>query len=486
MPGLLKGVVRVRNLSCDVLVAGSGIGGMSAAVSAARSGADVVVVEKDSIVGGNARWAGGFDIESDTYEGKRAGNPEGDPDLQRALVDDFPGALDWLRALGVELIPDPDAPGRYNYFPHQGLGGIGMFSVLTRQLEADGGRILLGTGLTRLRTDERGRVVGAVCNTGSGVIHVDASATVLATGSFSRNTEMKVRYFGAYADRSSYYGSRHHDGDGILAALEVGASVSSGISVSTGGCVFAPPFEPPDDRHEFLGGGSGLASEQRRMPEPVPSGVQRLSLRPPIWGDEPSILVNLGGDRFVDESSRYTVIGWATGSQREGVGFCIFDYPVYTEFAETIEVARGMGAWIMRADTAEELATRLAGWRTTPSYNEGVNPRRLLRTLAEYNAAARGRRLEELWPPRRGGGRPIDGPPFYAAAVVHGVVDPAGGLRIDADARVLDRGGRPIQGLFAAGADAGRAYTREHGGLAFGLIFGRRAGANAAGSAVGR
>lgn len=470
----------MRRFACDVLVAGSGIGGMSAAVTAARAGADVVVVEKDRRIGGNARWAGGFDIESETYEGMRSDNPEGDPDLQRALVDDFPVALDWLRSMGVELIPDPDAPGRYNYFPHQGLGGIRMFSVLRRELEEHGGRLLLGTGLRSLRTDGSGAVVGAVCIGDGGAARLDAPATVLATGSFSRNTEMKIRYFGPYADRSSYYGSRHHDGDGILAALDVGASVSSGISVSTGGCVFAPPFEPPDDRREFLGGGSGLTPEQRRMPEPVPSGVQRLSLRPPIWGDEPSVLVNLDGDRFVDESSRYTVIGWATGRQREGVGFCVFDQPVYEEFAETIEVARGLGAWMMRADTTEELATGLAGWRRTPSYNEGVNPRRLLRTLAGYNAAARERELEELWPPRLGGGRPIDRPPFYAAAVVQGVVDPAGGLRIDADARVLDRGGRPIRGLFAAGADAGRAYTREHGGLAFGLIFGRRAGANAA------
>ena len=475
----------MRSLKCDVLVAGSGIGGMSAAVSAARSGADVVVVEKDHRVGGNARWAGGFDIESDTYEGMRADNREGDPNLQQALVDDFPVALDWLRALGVQLIADPDSPGRCNYFPHQGLGGIRMFSLLRRQLEDHGGRLHLGTGLRSLRTDDRGVVAGAVCVSDDSAVEIDASATVLATGSFSRNTEMKVKYFGVHADRSSYYGSRHHDGDGILAALDVGASVSSGISVSTGGCVFAPPFEPPDDRHEFLGGGSGLTPEQRRMPEPVPCGVQRLSLRPPIWGDEPSVLVNLDGNRYVDESSRYTVIGWATGSQREGVGFCIFDHAVYADFAETIEVARGMGAWVIRADTVEDLAIGLAGWRRTPSYNEGVNPRRLLPTMAEYNAAARGGRLDELWPPRRGGGRPVNRPPFYAAPVVQGVVDPAGGLRIDADARVLDRAGRPIEGLFAAGADAGRAYTREHGGLAFGLIFGRRAGANAAASVLG-
>lgn len=470
----------LRNLACDVLVAGSGIGGMSAAVAAAQAGADVLVVEKDRTVGGNARWAGGFDIEADSFSGMREGNPEGDPDLQRALVSDFGEALDWLRSFGVRLVPDPLSPGRFNYHPHQGLGGIRMFSTLRARLESDGGRILLGTGLVRLLADDRGGVVGALCSGRNGALRVDAKSTVLATGSFSRNTDMKVRYFGANGDRTSYYGSRHHDGDGILAALDVGASLSTGVSVSTGGCVFAPPFEPPGDQLEFLGGGSGLSAEERRMPEPVPSGVQRLSLRPPIWGDEPSILVNLAGDRFVDESSRYTVIGWATTGQREGLGFCVFDHSLYMEFAETIEVARAWGARIMRAGTMEDLATRLATWRTTPSYNEGVNPRRLVRTLAEYNAAARGGRLHELWPPRRQGGQAIDRPPFYAAPVVQGVVDPAGGLRIDSAARVLDRGGRPIEGLYAAGADAGRAYTREHGGLAFGLIFGRRAGANAA------
>ena len=54
-------------------------------------------------------------------------------------------------------------------------------------------------------------------------------------------------------------------------------------------------------------------------------------------------VVVVDGNRYVDESSRYTVIGWATGSQREGVGFCIFDHAVYADFAETIDVARGMG-----------------------------------------------------------------------------------------------------------------------------------------------
>jgi predicted oxidoreductase len=51
-----------------------------------------------------------------------------------------------------------------------------------------------------------------------------------------------------------------------------------------------------------------------------------------------------------------------------------------------------------------------------------------------------------------------------------------GGLRTDADARVLDAAGAPIAGLLAAGADVGGLYHRAYGGgIAAGLTFGLRA-----------
>ena len=47
-------------LTCDLLVIGSGAGGLAAAVTAARLGLDVMVVEKDSHVGGTSAWSGGW------------------------------------------------------------------------------------------------------------------------------------------------------------------------------------------------------------------------------------------------------------------------------------------------------------------------------------------------------------------------------------------------------------------------------------------
>jgi fumarate reductase flavoprotein subunit len=62
------------------------------------------------------------------------------------------------------------------------------------------------------------------------------------------------------------------------------------------------------------------------------------------------------------------------------------------------------------------------------------------------------------------------------AAVTHTI----GGLRIDERARVLDESGRPIEGLFAAGVDAGGWSTGGYAsGLAAALVFGRIAAESA-------
>ncbi len=63
-------------------------------------------------------------------------------------------------------------------------------------------------------------------------------------------------------------------------------------------------------------------------------------------------------------------------------------------------------------------------------------------------------------------------PPFYAIEGQTGVTATHGGLRVDAEARVLDAENRPVPGLLAAGADAGTVYGEGYaGGLAFGAVF---------------
>jgi succinate dehydrogenase/fumarate reductase flavoprotein subunit len=69
----------------------------------------------------------------------------------------------------------------------------------------------------------------------------------------------------------------------------------------------------------------------------------------------------------------------------------------------------------------------------------------------------------------------------YAVHVVAGITHTIGGVRIDQQARVLDEHGRPIEGLYAAGADAGGISTGGYAsGLASALVFGRIAAETAA------
>ena len=70
--------------------------------------------------------------------------------------------------------------------------------------------------------------------------------------------------------------------------------------------------------------------------------------------------------------------------------------------------------------------------------------------------------------------------------IAMGITFTLGGLRINADAQVLDRAKRPIAGLYAAGADAGGIHQEQYaGGLCLGLVFGRRAARHAAQSFAG-
>ena len=79
---------------------------------------------------------------------------------------------------------------------------------------------------------------------------------------------------------------------------------------------------------------------------------------------------------------------------------------------------------------------------------------------------------------------PLREPPFHALEVQAAITFTHGGLRVDADGRVLDADGLGVPGLYAAGADAGGVHDVGYaGGLATALVFGRRAGRHAAAAA---
>ena len=112
----------------------------------------------------------------------------------------------------------------------------------------------------------------------------------------------------------------------------------------------------------------------------------------------------------------------------------------------------------------------------------GVYSPGFVATVQEYNQAVESESAARLRVPRQADPLPIAKPPFYALGVSPGVTFTYGGLRINADAQALDRSGWPIEGLYAAGADAGGIHNERYGGgLCLGLVFGRRAARHSVG-----
>ena len=114
--------------------------------------------------------------------------------------------------------------------------------------------------------------------------------------------------------------------------------------------------------------------------------------------------------------------------------------------------------------------------------------------MREFNAAVQpgsfdpsvkdGKRTAGIDPPKSNWAVPIDTPPFTAFPVTCGITFTFGGVRVDERARVLDDGGRPLPGLYAAGELVGGLFFHNYpggSGLAAGAVYGRRAGYAAAG-----
>jgi tricarballylate dehydrogenase len=136
------------------------------------------------------------------------------------------------------------------------------------------------------------------------------------------------------------------------------------------------------------------------------------------------------------------------------------------------------------AASIEELADKM----------DGVDAAGLKRSVAEFNAAVQtnvpfdptvkdGRGTSGLAVAKSNWANPLDTPPFEAYGVTCGITFTFGGLHIDGGGRVLDVGGAPIPGLYAAGELVGGLFYFNYPGgtgLTSGAVFGRLGGTAAA------
>lgn len=433
----------------DLLVLGGGMAGLTAGARAASDGARVLVVEVADHLGGSVLFAG-YAWTAPSREVVDEVLHEGDTALRHALVDRFPDGVEWIRSLGVHV---GDAQ------PILGFGRGHAFDTnqyvdLCRRRILEQGEVWTSTRtLELLRTD--GQVTGARLQRPGGTVHdVHAAATVLATGGFQADPELRAAHVHPHAATIPLRSNPASRGDGLRLAREAGAATGPDRAGFYGHLV--PSGVPFADSGDFVG----------------------LSL----YYSEHALLFNLANERFLDESLGDHISTMALVEQPEARGLLVADARVHrdwivqayvagAESSDKFAVASRRGGRCGVAETLDELALLPEEWgydgaaiaRAVAAFNE---------TVSTGGAPVPGRKLDRL---------PLDQPPYYVIETVPAITFPFYGIRIDADARVLDESGTPIPGLLAAGSDTGGLYVRGYaGGIASALVFGLTAARTAA------
>lgn len=428
-------------IECDLLVVGGGMAGLTAAASAARSGLVVTVVEVSADVGGSARFAG-YAWTAPNREVMAQRNPDGDTLLRNTLVDGFPDGIEWIRSVGVDVAQSQ---------PILGFGRGHKFDTnhyvdtCKRVVLDSGGQLLLNTETESLLI-EAGDVVGARVTGQAGTADIRAVSTLLATGGFQGDSDLVARYVHPDAGAMQLRSNPNSVGAGLRLAQHAGAA--AGV-----------------DDAGFYG-------------HLIPAGVAFADsgdfVDLSLYYSEHALLFNTAGHRFVDETLGDHLTTMALLDQPESRGLLIADARVhrdwmlasYVEGAVAVDkftLADKRGGRVGVAEDLSEFAYLPDDW--------GYDGPAIAEQIADFNKRADSQ--AELIPGRALDRQPLDEPPYYLIEAAPAITFPFYGVRIDGQARVLDSGGSPIQGLLAAGSDTGGLWNRAYaGGLATALVFG--------------
>ncbi len=483
----------------DVIVIGSGGGGLTAAYTAGSAGLRTLVLEKSEYFGGMTAYSGAClwlpgnpitakatteDTPERALEYVRAVVGDTAPEaMQRAYVDNAGRVVEFLTrhpALRFRYGAFPDyydVPGRVKggrgIFPEP-LAGAELGSLLDRlqpsmaahrfgravdRTRLEGGQALVGrlllavSGLEnvtlRARTPfdelvvEDGRVTGVEAD--GGRLRVRAERGVLlAAGGFEADAGLRRQWQGLEEVWTNAPAT--HTGDAILAGMRAGAAVAR-----LENAWWAPNLLYP-------GGSSAFAV-----------------------GIRGGLFTDAAGRRFANESLPYTQLGQSIlDVDPPRPLYWIFDDrfktpPCILEVEPDPDEFRAAGLW-HTADTVAALADRL-GMPELPGTVTRFNSFAASGTDADFH------RGEDEWDLFFGQGDgpnpclvPVEHGPFHAVRIGLGDLGTKGGLVTDTSARVLDEAGEPIPGLYATGntiANAtGKVYPGPGAPIGTAMVFG--------------
>ena len=440
--------------SCDIVVIGAGGAGLSAATQAASMGAHVIVLEKQGIIGGNTNYSTGglnaaetsvqeklgiVDSKKSHYDDTMAGGHFlNDPSLVETLVNKAAAAVDWLISLGADLSNVGQLAGSSQKRTHRPNGGaaIGphLMAVLSKAVKSENISVRTRNTVTAL-TEQNGKVTGVKVSTPTGTYTIKAKAVIIATGGFGANLSLVAQYRPEFKDfnTSNHYGATGDAFDWVS------------------------PLDVP------------LVDMDQIQIHPTGEVGSHLLITEAVRGNG-AILVNHDGVRFTNEMLTRDKVSEAILAQSEKSAFLIFDQSVRESLA-AIENYSQQGL-LTTAGSVSELAQALK--LPESSFVETMDKYQEYQTTGEDLDF--GRNGDEM-------PRPLTQAPFYAIEVEPVLHHTMGGIKINSKAEVVNKSGKPVPGLYAAGEVTGGV----HGGNRLGgnavadiIVFGQIAGTSAA------
>ncbi len=488
-------------VEADVVVVGAGGAGMTAAITAAAEGKSVVILESQSMVGGNSvRATGGMNAGKTVYQdenefGESAGvektlktaaekyadnetitalaktvseqwaayqaNPTGyfdsvelmeldtmiggkginDPELVETLCANSADAIDWLDEHGITL---------------HNVSSFGGASVkrIHRPVNAEGKTVSVGSYMIPLLQEN--------CEKAGVKMMLDTTATEILTD--ANGAAVGVKATGASGETVTVNAKAV-----VLASGGFGANLDMVVKYK------------PELKGFMTTNAPGIQGQGIEMAEAIGAAtvdMDQIQIHPTVEANtaaliteglrgDGAILINEEGQRFIDEVGTRDVVSAAEIAQTGSYSWLVVDQAM----VDASSVIQGYikKGYTKTGATYEELAKAM-----------GVDAAAFAETMEKWNGYVEAKNDPDFG--RTSFANPLNTAPYYAVKVTAGVHHTMGGLKINANTEVLNEKGEVIPGLFAAGEVTGGVHGANRlGGNAVAdfTVFGRIAGAAA-------
>ena len=445
-----KAAKKLVKEKADIVVVGAGGSGISAAVKAETLGANVILIEKMPVIGGaTALNAGTLIATGSKYQREvmketkdspelvykdifTVGKNRNDPVLVKMVTERVGGVVDWL----IYDMKIPYGPAATQYPDHSANRQLGVtgrsvnyLNLMREKFLGMGGKLMLQTRAQELIRDDAGKVVGVRATDKDGnTVELTSKAVILASGGYGAVKSMLPKEMSNYV----FYGLDSETGDGYKMATDIGAGTINLdlVKMYPQGVETVP--------------GHGLAATASSTDTMKKSGA---------------IYVNKLGQRYVDENAALGVLTDMTVAQPDHIAYIVMDAKAWKEYVrksledKLVPNEETLMTWTKIVNNGRPVMA-VSDNLAEAAKTMGVDAEGLAKTVAHWNEMVKAGKDTDFNRKITGG---LGEGPYYIVEQKVRYQTTLGGLKADADLRILDKAGKPIPGLYGAGCVVGGA-----------------------------